>query len=186
MTRKYLAGWSWSLPCWVICGMLCSIPVHSGGWTEALNEQRLVWVQIGQGCAKHCWVRCYGRGGPLEHIYGTRESLHAVMGGEHSVVLNSIMQFLEVPDQLKQFPRRPFPSRPDTSKQVMSLPFKFKLGVVQIVRTSDKLNRTKTVASQALESYDSSLVHVLAFQPLLAASYSSSERGLGGHSSSWC
>ena len=71
------------------------------------------------------------RGGPLGQIYRTLESLHAVMGGEHSVFLRSIMQVLEVPDQLNpsQFPRRPLPSRPDTSKPSMSLPFKLRVVV---------------------------------------------------------
>ena len=56
MTRKYLAGWSWSLPCRVICGMFCSILELSVGWTEAMNAQGLVWIHIGRRCARHCWV----------------------------------------------------------------------------------------------------------------------------------
>ena len=62
----------------------------------------------------------------LEQIYGTRESLHAVMGGEQFVFLKCILQFLEVPESrpIETVPQGPLPSRPDTSKQVMSLLFK--------------------------------------------------------------
>ena len=132
----------------------------SGHLWDVLRHPCAFWgMDRGSECAGSGlgpkWARMrkalLGRGGPLEQIYGTRESLHAVMGGEHSVFLRHIMQFLEVPDQLKQFPQRPLPSRPDTSKPVMSLPFKLRV----VVRTSDKLNRTKTVVSETLESHPS-------------------------------
>ena len=108
------------------------------------------------GCGKgRAWARLrkalLGRGGPLEQIYGTREALHAVMAGEHSVFLKEIMQFLEVPDKSVQFPERPLPKRPDTSRPVLSLPFTLKV----VFRISDKSNRTKTVVSEKIESHPS-------------------------------
>jgi hypothetical protein len=68
-----------------------------------------------------------GRGSPLEQIFGTRESLHAALDGEHGPFLSEVMKFIGAVDKRDKFPVRQLPERPDTSKPVRSIPFKVKI-----------------------------------------------------------
>jgi len=70
----------------------------------------------------------YGRGSPLEQIFGTREAVDAVMKSEDWPYLQKVMEFLGIPRN-QQIPirARPLPKRLDTSKPVFSVPFTIRI-----------------------------------------------------------
>ena len=70
----------------------------------------------------------YGRGSPMEQIFGTREAVEAAMKGEDWPYLSNVMEFLGIPkNQQHRISARPLPPRLDTSKPVFSVPFKIRI-----------------------------------------------------------
>lgn len=158
----------------VPCRIVMELAMSGHLW-DVLNHTCAFWgMDRGSECAGagkgQTWARMrralLGRGGPLEQIFGTRESLHAAMKGEHADFLNRIMQFFGSSCQLHRFPVRRLPSRPDTSQPVMSLPF----DLVILDRRYDDAQKVKTVISRKLEkvaSRISTLQSSLSAYPLI-------------------
>ena len=95
----------------------------------------------------------YGRGSPLEQIFGTREAIEAVMKSENWSYLSDVMEFLGIP-KAQQFPfsARPLPRRLDTSAPVSTVPFQIR--ILKRVRGKNK-GEQPTVLSQTVESHNS-------------------------------
>ena len=95
----------------------------------------------------------YGRGSPLEQIFGTREAIEAVMKSENWPYLSDVMEFLGIP-KAQQYPisARPLPERLDTSKPVLTVPFRIR--ILKRVRGKNK-GEHPTILSETVESHTS-------------------------------
>ena len=94
----------------------------------------------------------FGRGSPLEQIFGTREAIDAVMTGEHAPFLRNCMDFHGVPPNqqfLGGLNTRPMPEqlRVDPTKPVPSLAF----DITILDRTWDRDKKEHVVVNKIVE-----------------------------------
>ena len=123
----------------------------------------------------------FGRGGPLEQIFGTREAIASVMNGVHRPFLQNCMDFLEVPPSeqfLAGFSKRPLPEQLDVdpTMPVPSLAFQITI----LYRTWDSEKKEHFVLKTIIEqcgSRPSTKLNPMAHHPCI--------RG-GSASGKWC
>ena len=106
----------------------------------------------------------YGRGSPLEQIFGTREAVEAVMKSEDWPYLRNVMEFLGIPTNEQYLIRaRPLPRRLDTRKSVFSVPFTIRIQTrrrvgkgeqpVVITSTDERCNSRLSTANDPLSLF---------------------------------
>lgn len=109
----------------------------------------------------------YGRGSPLEQIFGTREAIECVMKSEKWPYLSDVMEFLGIP-KAQQYPisARPIPMRLDTSKPVFTVPFHIRILKRERGKVQGELPIVSSVTVEAHSSRKSTEIDPLCLLPV--------------------